>query len=470
MFNITFYQFDKKENSTARPSTGGAVFQCVLKEPTNIVTPDILLQFNFTTIPKFNYCHIPEFDRYYFVRNWTALNGGRWVASLKCDVLATYKNVIGGKSFLIERSSEEFDGYLTDMLYPATLDTDTSYLTFDPKTANGAWEGVTFPDNLNGGCFILSISNGENSGFSYYRMNKTQFCAFKNKLYDTNMSWYNFGTIPDGVAKTIADPFQYVHSCLWFPVSPWVYANPQNIQFGFWDSGAQGYKLQDNPYTVETFTITANTIPKHPQISRGAYLNNRPYTKYTLFMQPWGVFEINSDLIGKGGNIVCKMRVDYITGEALLTVEAVLNNEHDLLFSGSSMFGVPIPLTQRSIDFSGLGTMANALTNMNPFEAIAGMLGGAVQTAVSIENPTVTTKGSQGSIASITDVYRLYATFKPLTEEDLTRNGRPLMQNRTPASLGGYMSVVNADMTGVIGTDMERAELKDLMRSGFYYE
>lgn len=470
MFTTTFYQFNKKENSTARPSAGGAVFQCVLKEPTSIINPDIILQFDFTTVPKFNYCHIPEFERYYFVRNWTALNGGRWIASLKCDVLATYKNVIGGQSFLIERSSVEYDGYLTDMLYPATNDLVTSVVTFSPTTAGGAWSGVTFPNSFSGGCFVLSISNGENSGYSYYKMNKTEFCNFKNKLYDPDMTWYDFGDIPDGVAKTIADPFQYVHSCMWFPVQPWVYANPQNIRFGYWDSGASGYKLDDNPYIMETFTINANSIPKHPQISRGAYLNNRPYTKYTLFMQPWGVFDINSDLIAKGGNIVCRMRVDFITGEALLTVEAVLNNERDLLFSGSSLFGVSIPLTQRSIDFSGLGTMANALTAFNPIEFFAGMLGGAVQTAVSIDNPTVTTKGSQGSLASITNDYKLYATFKPLTEEDLNRNGRPLMKNRTPANLGGYMSVVNADMVGVIGTDAERAELKDILRGGFYYE
>ena len=471
MFNITFYQYNKKENSTARPSMGGAVFQCVLKEPTSIVNPDIILQFDFTTVPKFNYCYIAEFERYYFVSNWTALNGGRWLASLRCDVLATYKNVIGGISFLIERASADYDGFLTDNLYPASQERNETVLVIDPTTA-GSWSSMTIPHVLTNGYFIVSVINGDQSGYSYYCMTYNEFKSFKSALYDS-INWYDAGDIADGLKKSIADPFQYINSITWFPVKPWTTPTKEEVNFGFWPSGVSAWKLSDECYTVESMTINNSRFSQHPQAStRGQYLNCNPYTRLTAVMNPWGSFDIDPSFIAQGLNLKLSLRIDYITGGGLLKAESVTSGGavKELLYMSNAMFGVPIPVTQRAVNMSGIGDALSGIFSGNPFQAIGAVIGGALTTAVDTANPTVKNKGANGSLASLTDDYKFYQTHFLLTDEDNTRNGRPLMQNRTPAELGGYMSVVDPSFTGMIGTDTEREQLKALMRGGFYYE
>ena len=66
---IRFYQFNKKENSTARPSSsGGTSYNCVLKDNCSIETPEIEL--NVKPSDWYNYAYISDFDRYYHVTNW----------------------------------------------------------------------------------------------------------------------------------------------------------------------------------------------------------------------------------------------------------------------------------------------------------------------------------------------------------------------------------------------------------------
>ena len=67
----------------------------VLKSDTDIINPVILLEtisgVNFT---EFNYCHIPELNRYYFISSIRNVNNRLWNLYCECDVLMTYKQDI----------------------------------------------------------------------------------------------------------------------------------------------------------------------------------------------------------------------------------------------------------------------------------------------------------------------------------------------------------------------------------------
>ena len=93
--NITFYQFSKRTNSTKIVNVSGTTLNCELKDATSIFNPGLVIRavpagWN----PIWNYAYIPAFDRYYFINNWTWLNGV-WGCSLVCDVLASFKSEIG---------------------------------------------------------------------------------------------------------------------------------------------------------------------------------------------------------------------------------------------------------------------------------------------------------------------------------------------------------------------------------------
>lgn len=62
-----------------------------LKRDVNIIMPEIVLNGDFR---GFNYAHIPDLNRYYFVDSVEQLNLKMVKLSLICDVLETYKTTI----------------------------------------------------------------------------------------------------------------------------------------------------------------------------------------------------------------------------------------------------------------------------------------------------------------------------------------------------------------------------------------
>ena len=98
----TFYQFAKRTNSTKLPS-GGQGFGIDLKAPCNIIDPEIKIATQ-SDPTGFNYCYLPTFSRYYWVKNWT-YSDGLWNASLTVDTLASYRDQIGNSTEYVVRSS-----------------------------------------------------------------------------------------------------------------------------------------------------------------------------------------------------------------------------------------------------------------------------------------------------------------------------------------------------------------------------
>ena len=481
MFDVNFHTISKNTNSTAQPAGQGTVISCILKKPSSIVAPVLQLQLSAASVPSWNYAYISAFSRYYFINNWTAMSGCIWEADLSVDVLASYKSVIGDTTFLIERASAASDGYLTDTEYPASQDVSESMMEFVQTVASSAWTSFTMPTSFDDGHYILSVVNGDSSGFTYYDLSPSEFRSFKNALYDS-INWYDGGTMADGIKKTLADPFQYVNSCMWFPLAPVPSPITASLMFGFWSSGINVHRLADAAYGILTMSILNSKFAKHPQAAtRGQYLNCAPYTKVRAVFNPWGSFELDPTFIAKGYDLKLTARIDYVSGEATLYAESVSSGTvKDLLYVGTAMFGVPIPVNQRSVDISGLGGVVGGYAQAAGSAALgsvggivsgaAQMLGGAITTAVSTVAPRVQSKGSQGSLAALTDPYKIYVQHFPITAEDNARQGRPLMQNYKPSALSGFMKIVNPAMSGNLGTLGERQQVLSYLSGGFYYE
>ena len=50
--NVELFTFNKRENSTKRPAVHGAVYNCVLKKDTSVVSPEILIDFSDQEAPQ----------------------------------------------------------------------------------------------------------------------------------------------------------------------------------------------------------------------------------------------------------------------------------------------------------------------------------------------------------------------------------------------------------------------------------
>ena len=84
-----------------------------LREGTDLINPTIRVEL--ATLPTFNYVHIPEFNRYYFVRGITSVRNKIWDITLHVDVLMTYRTQILSLTAEVDRNEFDYDLLLEDI-------------------------------------------------------------------------------------------------------------------------------------------------------------------------------------------------------------------------------------------------------------------------------------------------------------------------------------------------------------------
>lgn len=85
-----------------------------LREGTDLINPTIRVEL--ATLPTFNYVHIPEFNRYYFVQGITSVRNKIWDITLHVDVLMTYRTQILSLTAEVDRNEFDFDLLIEDGL------------------------------------------------------------------------------------------------------------------------------------------------------------------------------------------------------------------------------------------------------------------------------------------------------------------------------------------------------------------
>ena len=465
-----YFNFQKRENSTLVPQSGVDFQSVILKEPTNILNPVIRFTasaFGGPTVAPidYNYARIPKFARYYFVDNWEYI-GGCWEASLSVDVLASWKTYIGNINCFIDRAQSAYDGNIIDNFYPAKTNFQIGNTPFQT-----AWTGKTFSS----GCFVVGIVN-ENAGtgrmgaISYYCMDNTQLGSLLSFLFSNNI-WQasSISEIGEGLYKSFFNPFQYIISCMWFPISASVLGTTTaTVKVGYWNTGITARAMTLVVANPMTFTVT---MPAHPQASaRGAFLNFNPYTQRTLYIPPFGAIPIPSEAYARSAVLTGSNMVDIITGQATLRIDVTDGNNITATVSEiSCMFGVPIQLAQVISDY------ANAITTLtHPGGSIAGVAAtlatATAMSAIEAHTPKVSTTGANGAMFNfITMAACLESEFTLLSDESISQYGRPLLSNRTISTLSGYIK------TGAVNVDIpcltfERDSIQKYLTGGFFYE
>lgn len=476
-FSVNLYKHDKRDNSTLRPAGDGWQLYCVLRRGSSIMTP--VLEFDFGTTSdgnpiEYNYCYMPSFNRYYFIEDWT-YSGSLWIATCIVDVLATYKNEIGSTSLYILRASAASDGRVPDTMYPAKE--GCSYAHVEEAT----------PWVLSGGSFVLGVVNKTPTigGICYYLLTASQMTTFLTKLCENGFlnSANGFNTTDASLAlqRSIVDPIQYVKSAVYIPVAPSLIPGSAvgsmevyGFDFGFGTLGAQTFNPSNGRYHVgKTFDL-----PIHPDVARGEYLKQMPWSVYTMTIPPFGQVELDSSILANSAGVGAAVDVDLMTGLGILTISC----NGCIVSRLEAQVGVPVQISQVSRDYvGGITAIAQAGANMaggvasgmagNPAGAVSGIAGGigSIGDAVKALTPRAQSVGSGGSYAQLRYAWRLDAQFFRPVDEDNAHNGRPLCAMRTPSSLGGYMLVRDGDVaTG--GTSTEDARVREYLETGFYYE
>ena len=436
-----------------------------------MVNPTIIL--NETQNPSaWNYAYIPDFNRYYYVQEWT-YNRGLWESSLRCDVLATWKTNIGSSSQYIVRSSAQSNGEIQDNKYP------TYNITTDNFTIPALFDNYS----MSGGGYVVGIANGDSSGVGavgYYYFTNSQMRNFLNNLM-SSADWTNIEEEAQNTLKAAFNPIQYIVSAMWVPSTPDLGNVLSSIDLGWWSIDGACSRVS-NPVYMKTVTVS---IPKHPQAAaRGNYLNGSPYTRYEFNIPPFGTIPVDATILRNVDSVILDLVLDTITGAGILTFNAVHGSETAVAKVVRAQVGVPIQMAQvLRDDFSALGVALssgntlslNTLGGMlsgGPYGAVAGAIGGvisAIGDVIDSAMPQLQTTGSNGSFAEYQTFNQLVCYFFNVVDDDNSNLGRPLCAIRTISTIPGYIMTYGADVQ-TNGTESENAEIESYMNGGFFYE
>lgn len=95
----------KKETETGK-LTASYTLTGTLKNNTSIINPTIRVEVN-SGIVTCNYAYIPEFSRYYFIRDIVNVSNNIWEISMHCDALSSFWNEIKTNSAILNRVENE---------------------------------------------------------------------------------------------------------------------------------------------------------------------------------------------------------------------------------------------------------------------------------------------------------------------------------------------------------------------------
>lgn len=529
MFDVHFFRAEKRVNSTKQYTLreSGLVLRCELNTSCSVVNPALIinpsaLPVNSQNVYRFNYCYIGLWGRFYFITDWIWSNG-LWIAQCKEDVLASFRNDIFSSYLYVMRSTYDsnmnvlYNGDIADSKYPTTA----AAPIYQSSAINNPY-AIDDIFNLNG-VFIVGIVNAhsQNGAVTYYAFTMGGFMEFCQKLFSYSSGWLNINTseISEDLQKALVNPFQYVLSCVYLPISidalsTIAYTTTTTINFGWWAvtiyTAARivnsGMFLND---------VKSLSIPRHPSAStRGNYLNLSPYSIYTLRYYPYGTINIDSEAIAGWNTLDLYSSVDIVTGKGILDI--AVNGRNNPIRTIEAQVGVQVPTASLQTNFEQVVTGKTAVTaagaeligtinkvqseRPDPSEykgGFGGFLqyawdttksavgdiaegikqsGGITQVATDILNTAVAAsttaeiQGLQGTGSLFqAQTLTLSGRFLPIAEEDLTHSGRPLMQLRRLSELRGFTICKDGDIQSY-ATDREKQTIKAYLEGGLFLE
>lgn len=147
--NVIFYNTTNRKKDVTKTLTNGTTYNCTLKEGSNVVNPTIILT-GVSEISK-NYCNIPSFSRYYFIKEWRVMTGGRIEIDLEVDPLTSFSSYITNSTQLIVRQENAGLNQIRDTNYPIAPYTDTRVVKLGEKKFFNSFNNQT-------DCYLLTVA------------------------------------------------------------------------------------------------------------------------------------------------------------------------------------------------------------------------------------------------------------------------------------------------------------------------
>ena len=446
---VNLYTLSKVRNSTKQPSTSSGSYSCVLKEGTDVWNPTFIL----TGDPhNCNYCS--AFGNYYYVDRIDYVPP-HWHLTCTLDSMATWKSQIGNASLYVTRanSSAQRNEYLVDTL---------------PSKVGPAGDRRTIMDVFDGQTpsYVVTIAAGTSStGCDHWVFSESGYQTFVKQFMDT--SGWDFSAAYADLEKGSVDPITYIKDVRWYPFTP-DHGTLTNVIINNWDTGAQGYPMDDGyVFVLPTETVD---VPRHPQAQDyGEFLNGNQYSSHTWVDPFFGVISVDANITVLATSLKYSITVDPSCGSAHMRLWAESSAQAYIIADRDCELGVPVMF---SVYNRGIQNMASGFVGAIADVAtlnFGSMINNLIGVVGAARHPKMQTTGSVGSKAMYDYAVILYSEFVRVEPLDPTTMGFPVCKTLTISSLSGFVQVAKGDVP-VPGPSWAAAEIKSYLEGGFYYE
>lgn len=101
---ITLYKTSEENNKIDKTLSEPYNMTGSLRNESSVIRPSILIEIENPT--KYNYMYIPDFGRYYFIKEMTSVRTNLWRLDCEVDVLKSYANEIKTLTVIIDKNKD----------------------------------------------------------------------------------------------------------------------------------------------------------------------------------------------------------------------------------------------------------------------------------------------------------------------------------------------------------------------------
>lgn len=110
--DISFYYNDSENNKIHKNIQLISTLTGTLRNTSNIVRPEITIA---SDVTNSNYAYIPDFKRYYYIRDIVSVRNEIWTVMLESDPLMSFESSIMNLQVVLAETEQQYtDSYLAD--------------------------------------------------------------------------------------------------------------------------------------------------------------------------------------------------------------------------------------------------------------------------------------------------------------------------------------------------------------------
>lgn len=452
----TFYNLNKKENSTKQPTGAGTQLEVRFKDSTDVDNPRLLVK---TNVMSYNYMSIN--GSYYFINKKTYVANELFEIEAKCDALATCKSAITASTQYVVRTDTQSNQYIFDSAYP---------LESDPHV-NKSEQNIF---SWNNPCYLLTVKG--KGGSIIYLTNKGSVNLLANTFYSMTQKniWDAIGQTPSLFQETYFDPFSFIVDLRMIPITfnPNTMGGVTEIDLGPLHFSDVASSFKD----VTDLNIISNT-KTYDLVYRTSddkeYLRSNKSRTMVVYLPGCGEISHDCDKAWNATQVVVNYIVDC---RGHVAYKSVMGND---IQSMSSDVSVPVALYSNIANvggvLSGVSKIVGATVAGASVGGTAGAIGGFATGAISaLSSAQPLYKGSSiGSDGSRASTYLMPDIIFTETQYDIPTMapailGKPLCKSITLSTNGFYLiEQPRVDF----GNDLYiKNEIIEHMKTGFYVE